>query len=121
MAVPVIITRNTALRTIVKDQSLASDFKTDLIDFKEMNVAFIQAVETSPPDFFTGEFSIVVSLLCDETTFVPYPDSERTLNALCNNFGWNYCCVPFRYARVCYSANTVTTGTIDIYARAKRT
>lgn len=120
MAVPVVITRNTTLMK-VGSFSLGSDFKSDLIDFKEMNNAFIQAVETSAPDNFSGEFSIVVSILCDETTFTPWPDSERFLNSDCNNFGWSWCCVPFRYARVCYTANSVTTGSIDIYARAKRT
>ena len=120
MAVPVIITRNTTLQKI-GSFPLSADFKTDLIDFKEMNVAFIQAVETSAPDVLTGEFSLVVSLICLEGTFVPYPDSERFLNADCNNFGWSFCCVPFRYARVCYTANTVSTGSIDIFARAKRT
>ena len=117
----IIDVRNTQLRTIIKDQSLAVDFKTDIIDFKEMNVAFIQAVTTIQPDAFDGVFSIVVSIVCYPDTYVPYPDSERTLNTDCNNFGWNFCCVPFRYARVCYTANSVTTGTIDIYARAKRT
>jgi len=119
--VDTLITRNTALITVGKGFSLASDFKTDLIDFKEMNVAFIQAVQTSAPDAFDGAFVLTVSLLCDPATFVPYPDSNRLLSAGCNGFGWNFCCLPFRYARVCYTANSVTTGEIDIYARAKRT
>jgi len=114
-------TRNTALIHVAKSQSLGVNFESDIIDFKEMNVAFIQTVQSVAPNNLTGVFSLVVSLLCQEDTFVPYPDSERTLNADCNNFGWSFCCVPFRYARVCYTANTVTSGTIDIYARAKRT
>jgi hypothetical protein len=119
--VAVIDVRNTTLRKVAEGVSLGGDFKSDIIDFKEMNNAFLQAVTTSAPDALDGVFSLVVSLLCEDDTFVPYPDSERTLNADCNNFGWHFCCVPFRYARVCYTANSVTTGTVDIYARAKRT
>ena len=116
-----IITRNNTLRTIEKNISLASDFTSEIIDFNEMNVAFIQTVESSAPDNFDGSFSLKVSLLCDVGSFTPYPDSERILNANCNNFAWSFCCVPFRYAQICYTANSVTTGTITIYARAKRT
>lgn len=116
-----IVTRNLFLAHIAEGQSLGADFKSDIIDFKEMNTAFIQIVQKTAPTLFTGKFSLVVSLLCDESTFVPYPDSERELNADCNNFGWNFCCVPFRYARVCYTANTTANGIIDIWARAKRT
>lgn len=116
-----IITRNNTLRTIAKDVSLASDFESEIIDFNEMNVAFIQTVQTLAPDNFDGTFSLKVSLLCDVDSFTPFPDSERILNASCNNFAWSFCCVPFRYARVCYTANSVTTGTVSIYARAKRT
>ena len=86
-----------------------------------MNTAFIQIVTTTPPTLLTGFFSIEVSLLCEVGTFVPYPDSKRFLNGSCNNFGWSFFSVPFRYARLCYTANTTTDGIIDIYARAKRT
>lgn len=113
--------RNAHLAVINKDQSLASDFYSNIIDFKEMNTAMIQAVTTTAPTDFTGSLTIEVSLLCYPDTFVPYPDSERVLNTDCNNFGWTFCCVAFRYARVCYTSNTTTDGVIDIYARGRRT
>jgi hypothetical protein len=116
----VISSRNTQLTTILKDQSLAVDFMTPLIDFKEMNSGFIQAVVTTNPTLFTGEFEIKVSLLCDEATMVPYPNSKRVLNSECNNFGWEFCCLAFRYAQICYTANTTADGVVDLYARAKR-
>lgn len=116
-----IVVRNLYLARIAQNLSLGSDFKSDLIDFKEMNTAFIQIVTTTPPTLFTGEFKMEVSLLCDIGTFVPYPDSTRVLNATCNNFAWNLFSVPYRYAIICYTANTTTDGIIDIYARAKRT
>lgn len=119
--VETLTSRNLELTKIGSDISLGSDYKSPLIDFKEMNAGFIQVVTTTPPTVFTGEFSITVSLLCEESSFVPFPDSQRLLDASCNNFGWNFCCLAFRYARVCYTANTTTDGIFDLYARAKRT
>jgi hypothetical protein len=111
--------RNTELTHVALNQSLSANFTSQIIDFKEMNVAFIQAVVTTPPDAYDGQFTIKVSLLCDPTTFVHFPDSERTLNASCNNFGWTFCCVPFRYALISYTKGSVTSGIVDLYARAK--
>lgn len=116
-----VISRNLQLTKVLEGQSLGVDFESPLIDFKEMNSGFIQAVVTTNPTLFTGEFLIKVSLLCEEDSFVPYPGSTRTLNDSCNNFGWEFCCLAFRYARVCYTANTTTDGVVDIWARAKRT
>jgi len=116
----IITSRNLELSEILKDQSLGVDFDSPIIDFKEMNAAFIQAVVTNP-SLLTGEFVIKVSIVCDPATFVPYPGSSRTLNGSCNNFGWEFCCVAFRYAMICYTSNTTTDGVVDLYARAKRT
>jgi|AntAceMinimDraft_6_1070360.scaffolds.fasta_scaffold06692_2 hypothetical protein len=117
----IIPTRNNTLRTVVRDQSLAVDFTTPVLDFNEMNVAFVQAVVGVQPVELTGRFITQVSLLCDDETFVLYPDSEKVLNNICNNFGWIFASVPFRYLRLKYFANGVTSGDVTIYARGKRT
>lgn len=115
----IIIARNLALAVIEKDKPVDADFKSNIIDFKEMNTATIQAIVTGA-DANDGEFSLEVSLICDENSFVPYPESDRTL-ASCTNFGWEYRSFPWRYVRLCYTANSVSTGTVTIYARGKRT
>lgn len=114
--------RNTALKEILTSQSLGTDFSSPIIDFKEMNTALIQAITTVQPSIFDGKFTLYVSLLQDESTFFPYPDSERILNSECNNFGWAFPHgLPFRYAMLWYNANNVVDGTVEVYARAKRT
>jgi hypothetical protein len=117
----ILSTRNLFLTEIAKGQSLASDFESQIIDFKEMNVAMIQLVTTVQPDVFDGNFYLMVSLLPERNTFVHYPGSERLLNSTCNNFGWMFQGVTFRYAVICYNKVNVTIGTVDLYARAKRT
>ena len=116
----VIEVRNLALKEILAGQSLASDFKTDFIDFKEMNTGFIQVSQLVVPDTTDGVFSLEVSIICEESTFIPYPNSSRGFST-CTNFGWSFCNIAFRYARVCYMANGVTTGSIDIHALARLT
>ncbi len=115
----VVLARNLKLAAIETAKSVATDFKSKIIDFKEMNTAAIQAI-VSGNDATDGVFSLEVSLLCDEATFVPFPGSERTL-ADCTNFGWQFTDMAWRYVRVCYTANSVTAGTVDIWARGKRT
>lgn len=117
----VVTSRNLELTEVETSKGLGSDFNSKIIDFKEMNAGFIQVVTRTNPTVFEGQFVVKVSLLCEEDTFVPYPNSDRILNADCNNFGWEFCCLTFRYAMVCYTANGTTDGLIDMYARAKRT
>ena len=117
----IISSRNLELTEVLRNQSLGSDFMSPLIDFKEMNAGFIQVVTTEAPSLMVAEFDVKVSLLCDESTFSPYPASLRKYSSACNNFCWEFCCLSFRYARVCYTANGTLDGLVDIYARAKRT
>ena len=112
--------RNNSLTVVEVDKSVAADFKSKLIDFNEMNTATIQAV-VSGQDANDGVFSLEVSLICDPTSFIPYNGSERSMDAACGNFGWEYRSFPWRYVRVCYTNGTLTTGTVTIYARGKRT
>ena len=115
-----ILARNLKLAAVELAKPITADFKSQLIDFKEMNTATIQAVVKNQ-DADDGTFSLEVSLLCDLATFIPYPGSLREMTAACSNFGWEYRSFPWRYVRVCYTKGTQTTGTVDIYARGKRT
>ena len=115
-----ITARNNSLTIVEKAKSVAADFKSDLIDFNEMNTATVQAVVVDQ-DANDGTFSLEVSLICDPASFIPYPDSERVMTADYSNFGWEYRSFPWRYVRVCYTNGTLTTGTVTLYARGKRT
>lgn len=117
----VISVRNTGLAQILKGQSLSVDFMSDVLDFKEMNNGMIQIITEVAPNAMDGSFYLTVSLLPEEETFIRLPDSERAYDGDCLSHGWTFFALPFRYARVCYTKGTVTTGSIDIYARAKRT
>ena len=117
----VLTCRNLELTEVLRGQSLAADFVTDIIDFKEMNAGFIQVVTLTQPTLRVAEFDVKVSLICDDSTFSPYPASIRKYSNACNNFSWEFCCLSFRYAQVCYTANGTADGVVDIYARAKRT
>lgn len=118
--VEILKARNNSL-VFITEIPLSADYMSPLLDFHEMNSGFIQVVTTTSPANYTGEFLIKVSLLCEPDSFIPHPDSERTLNDSCNNFGWSFCCIPFRYARLCYTANSTSDGEINLYARGKRT
>lgn len=111
--------RNNSLTVVEKDKSMSADFYSQLIDFNEMNTIAIQAI-TQGTDATDGTFLIQVSLICDESSFVTLEGSSRELGT-CANFGWEYRLFPWRYARVCYVANSTTTGTVTIYARGRRT
>ena len=65
----VILVRNFSLENIDSSQNLNVDFESTIIDFKEMNVAGIQGVITTPPTNFTGQFLLKVSLICEPSTF----------------------------------------------------
>lgn len=116
----IILARNLKLAVVEEAIPITADFVSQLIDFKEMNTATIQAV-VSGADVNDGTFSLEVSLICDPTSFIPYPDSLRSMSAGCSNFGWEYRAFPWRYVRVVYTHGSDTTGTVTIYARGKRT
>jgi len=114
--------RNYTLRNIETAKALTSDFKSKILDFKEMNVGAIQTIVTGA-DVNDGSFSLEVSLLCDPTTFITYPGSERSMSLECSNFGWSLdqVILSWRYFRVCYTRGSDTMGAVDIWARGKRT
>lgn len=111
------------LLELVNDQSLASDFESDVIDFQEMNIAGIQAITNNTNG--TGTFFLQCSNLRPDdvrnaNSFIDYADSERDLNGECNNFGWDLSYIAFRYYRIVYIRGTNSTGTVAINIRAKR-
>lgn len=114
----IITARNTRLAVVAEGESLAEDFRSDIIDFKEMRAGSVQVVRTGG-DKNDGDFIMYVSNLCAEDTFALYPGSE--INKKCDgqNLIWMLNDIPFRYAQIRYTAKTDTTGAATIYARGK--
>jgi len=114
----VVSARNTKLASINLGIDITSDFKSDIIDFKEMSIIAIQAV-IKGADVSDGDFELQVSLLCDVTTFIKVPGSERPVDPLCPAVGWEYRDFAWRFVRVCYTKGTDTVGAFDLFARGK--
>ena len=114
----VLSTRNTSLIVGAKDKPLNANFISDIFDFKEMNIGSIQCVRIDG-DANDGVFSLEISNICDEESFAPYPSSEVSG---CNerNIIWLFDKIPFRFARLIYTAGTDTTGTVSVYGRGKK-
>lgn len=111
------VVRHTSLVEI-GTHDLASDFISDLIDFKEMNSGTIQLV-INGADANDGVFQLYQSILCDPSSFAKYPNGTLSMSGDCPNLAANICCIPFRYMRLGYTRGSDTQGTVTIYARAK--
>jgi hypothetical protein len=115
-----ILARNLSLAVVEENKPMTASFVSQDIDFKEMNVATIQAV-VDGTDNMDGTFSLEVSLICDPNSFIVYPNSLKLEADGCMGFGWEMRTFAWRYVRVRYVAGTNTTGTVTIYARGRRT
>jgi hypothetical protein len=116
----IIPVRNLTLRKVDDAVSLASSFESqNIMDFKEMNVGFIQLIFDGQ-GASDGKFFLDVSLLCDPATFIRLPDSEKDM-AGCDSVAYSLCNFAWRYARIVYEAGGTAQGTVTTWARAKRT
>jgi hypothetical protein len=112
--------RYSSLRKVDEGLALASDFESDnIIDFRDSKCGTIQLVR-SGGDQNDGTFFLKISLLSDPTTFFKYKGSELTPDADCDSGGWVFTDIPFRYAQVCYTKGTDTTGTVNVWATGKK-
>ena len=116
-----VVVRNAHLIKVQTGIDLTSDFTSDLMDFKEMNVGAIQGIISTGGTADTGTFQLEVSLHCDPDTFIVVPSSDRQECAGKQAFGWEICCVAWRYWRVCYTADGTPSGTVDLWATGRRT
>lgn len=109
-----------------KDQSLAADFVSDVIDFKDMPIGSIQARWTGvlTPG---GTFKTYVSNFPDVASFDPLGTEldcgTITLDRAAGStiILLNRDRIAFRYALVRYTAGSTTAGTVDLVAIGKKT
>lgn len=112
--------RNLTLRKIEDTRALNSGFVSDqIMDFKEMNVGFIQLIFDGQ-GLSDGKFFLEVSLLHDPTTFIRLEDSEKSMSG-CDSVAYSLCNFAWRFARLAFESGAVAQGTLTVYTRAKRT
>ncbi len=98
------------------------DILSDIVNFKEMSVAFVQiilGVGGDAPDDDDFSVQLLVSNIKDPDSFVPYGDAEF-IQVGCSGLGWNLRNFGFLYSRVLYKKGSVTAGKFKIIARAKK-
>ena len=116
----IIEARHTSLKKIETGLPLNSDFESNnVIDFRDSKCGTIQVVREGG-DVNDGTFFLKISLLSDPNTFFKYKGSDLTLDADCESGGWVFTDIPFRYAQVCYTRGTDTTGTVNVWATGKK-
>ena len=119
------VVRNTGLAYLLGNSEvfgdMDSDVLSDIVHFKEMDVAFVHVFfdPSNLPDKNDFTFQILVSNLNDPDSFVTFTD-PTVVQVGCNGIGWNIQEFGFAYARVKYSKESVTSGKMKITVRAKK-
>jgi hypothetical protein len=107
-----------------KQASLAADFVSAVIDFKDSSIAAIQMIWTGGADV-DGVFTIYGSLIPDLASFegCEIEGANITMDgdaAHARLWSRGSGTVTFRYALVKYRAGGTTAGTVDIIAMGKK-
>jgi hypothetical protein len=107
---------------VEKNKPMNADFDSGLMDFRDMPIGSIQAY-WSGNDVNTGTVELYVSNLVDENTFTAFPGSLQTMDSGCqaHMFLLSAGVIGFRYAKVRYKANGVSTGVMGVVAVGKKT
>ena len=107
-----------------KEKSLASDFETTVIDFKDMPMGSVHAIWSGVTGTLDGEFKIYASNFADIAAFDPegtqIDGGEFVLHNTEGSRIWIRDRLSFRYLLLRYTANGVTGGSVDIVALGKK-
>ena len=108
-----------------KDKSLAADFVSDVIDFKDMCHGSIHARWYGATGALDGTFRIYASDFPDVASFDPNGTLIDGAVFAIHSLGdgsriWIRDRLSFRYALVRYSSGTVSGGTVDVVAIGKK-
>jgi len=98
---------------------LDEDFYSEVGDFREMAIGFIQVIYTGINNPL-GEFKLLVSLEKDPATFAVLPSSEQNMGGVCNSIAWNLVAMGYRFIKIQYTANGGSTGSARIIAIGKK-
>ena len=120
-----IVRQTTATNRIylAKDVSLASDFYSDIADFRDMPMGAVQIVWTGATGTLDGLMKFHASLLPYEPTFdgCEIDDGFWVINEASSARLWIRQSLGFRFLQARYTANGCTSGTMDIIAHGKKT
>lgn len=112
---------NSAVVTVGQGLSLAGDFVSSIIDFRDSGHGSIQMRWTGAVGVL-GSIVIHGSNWRDPTTFDDN-DVEQSSYVIAKANGshlWSYHKLTFRYAQLRYTANGTTAGLVDIVARGNK-
>ena len=115
------LVRNTD-QSYLYDGDLTSDFKSDVADFREMTMGFVQVIYKDT-DIYDGEFQLYVSnIYCndgDDSMFAKYGEAIL-MDTTCGSVGWNLTKIGYRFGQVRFLKNNVFEGSCKIIARGKK-
>ena len=104
------------------NDTMAIDFKSDIGDYREMNLGFIQIIYSGTA-IYDGYFQLYVSnIYCndlDDTMFAKYGE-PLTMDLTCGSIGWNLSKIGYRYVQVRFIKNNIFEGNCKIIARGKK-
>lgn len=106
-------------KSVIYDGPMGGNFSSEIGDFKEMAIGFIQAIYEGN-DNTDGVFRLLVSIDDREDTFALLPGSEQGTDGTCPSVGWNLCCIGYRFVKVEFIANGNTQGNCYIIAVGKK-
>ena len=112
MTTPARVKNQAIVDLLASPKPATADFNSDVGDFQDSTVGFIQATYSSLT-VFSGCFELFVSIICDPTTLVLLPNSKQCADAKCPAVGYHLTQIGFRFFQLRYTANGETTGTID--------
>lgn len=113
----VVSVRNMHRSTLYKG-NMNGNFVSEIGDYKEMGIGFIQAIFNGN-DTTNGTFRLLVSIDHRDDTFALLPGSEQGTDGSCPSVGWNLSSIGWRFVKVEFIANGNTTGNCEIIAVGK--
>jgi hypothetical protein len=109
-------------RTVIKEVSpnnMASDFTSDIIDFRDMKVGSLQVLWEGANQT-DGYFQVFTSDFSEPDTFDDMDGSREDVLTAKNSRVFNLGVLGFRYALVKWFHGSVTTGKCQIVAVGKK-
>jgi hypothetical protein len=105
-----------------KGFSLGADFRSHIVDFKDMPMGSIQLLWSGAAGTLDGKFEIFASNIPEDPWFDDNPIDGAVMPVDAPNGGgmWLRDRLAFRYAQVRYTAGGTTAGVVDIVALGKK-
>jgi hypothetical protein len=112
---------HTHIAHILADGNMGQNIDSDIWNLRDMVIGSIQAIWCCN-DYTDATLELMISNFPDPTTFAAWEKSKLKLSDKlgCASHVWNLGVTGFRFAFVRYIHQSVTMGTLNIYATGKR-